>query len=233
MRIFVLLASVIPLLAPVGLAQAETAAQPATATAAEAARVELAAFPQPGKLTYAVIRDGNQIGSQVVTFQRNGDSLTVHTAVRIEVSLLGITIYRFVHSADEEWKAGELARLTSKTNDDGDDRVVDLKLVDGKLKGTYNGLAKEFPTGLIPASFWHPDTVKQTKLLDQVKARYREIKVKDMGLEKITVHGQQIEAHRYSVTGQIKRELWYGPDGRLEKLEFPGKDGSDILVVLR
>jgi Family of unknown function (DUF6134) len=233
MRIFVLLAAVIALALPAGIGRAETGTQPSTQAASDAPRVELAAFPQPGKLTYAVIRDGSQIGSQVVTFQRNGDSLTVHTAVRIEVSLLGITIYRFVHSASEEWTGGELARLTSKTDDDGNDRVVDLKLVDGKLKGTYNGQAKEFPSSVIPASFWHPDTVKQTKLLDQVKARYREIKVKDLGLEKITVRGQQIEAHRYSVTGQIKRELWYGPDGRLEKLEFPGKDGSEILVVLR
>ena len=28
-------------------------------------RVELAAFPQPGKLTYAIMRDGDQIGTQV------------------------------------------------------------------------------------------------------------------------------------------------------------------------
>jgi hypothetical protein len=94
-------------------------------------------------------------------------------------------------------------------------------------------MAKEFPTGVIPASLWHPDTVTQTQLLDQVKARYRQVKVKDMGMEKITSRGQQIQAHRYSMTGQIKRELWYGPDGRLERLEFPGKDGSEILVVLR
>lgn len=232
MRIFVLLASVIPLLAPVSLVQAETAKQP-PATAADAARVELAAFPQPGKLTYAIMRDGDQIGTQVTTFQRNGDSLTVHNAVQIEVSLLGITIYRFVHSADEEWKSGALARLTSKTDDDGDKRVVDLKLVDGKLMGTYNGQTKEFPTGVIPASLWHPDTVKQTQLLDQVKARYRQVKIKDVGLETITIRGEKIQAHHYSMTGQIKRELWYGLDGRLEKMEFPGKDGSEILVVLR
>ena len=233
MRIFVLLAVAVALSLSAGFVRAETAAQPTAKAAPDAPRVELAAFPQPGKLTYAIIRDGSRIGSQVITFQRNGDSLMVHTTVNIKVSLLGITIYRFDHVADEEWKAGELARLTSKTNDDGDSRVVDLKLVDGKLKGTYNGQAKEFPTGVIPASLWHPDTVKQTQLLDQVKARYRQIKVQDMGMQKITSRGQQIEAHHYSMTGQIKRELWYGLDGRLEKMEFPGKDGSEILVVLR
>ncbi len=232
MRIIVLLAAILSFAASPALAQsASTSATPTTAAAEP--RVELAAFPQPGKLTYAVMRDGSKIGSQTVEFQRNGDQLLVLTSVRIEVSLLGITIYRFVHRSEEEWKAGELARLTSNTDDDGDKRVVDLRLVDGKLKGDYNGQAKEFPLGMIPASFWHPASMKQTKLLDQVKARNRQITVKDNGVETITAQGKEIAAHHYTVTGQIKREVWYGPDGRLEKLQFVGKDGSDITMVLR
>ena len=228
MRIIVLLAAILSLAASSALAQSAT---PSAAPAEP--RVELAAFPQPGKLTYAVIRDGDKIGSQIVEFQRNGDQLLVLTSVKIEVSLLGITIYRFVHRSEEEWKGGELARLTSNTDDDGDKRVVDLKLVDGKLKGDYNGQAKEFPLGMIPATFWHPDSMKQTKLLDQVKARNRQITVKDLGTETITAQGKKIEARHFSVSGQIKREVWYGPDGRLEKLQFEGKDGSEIVMVLR
>ena len=229
MRIIVLLAAVLSLAASSALAQSASA----TATPNTEPRVELAAFPQPGKLTYAVIRDGDKIGSQVVEFQRNGDQLLVLTSVRIEVTLLGITIYRFVHRSEEEWKGGELARLTSNTDDDGDKRVVDLRLVNGKLKGVYNGQAKEFPVGMIPATFWHPDSMKQTKLLDQVKARPRQITVKDLGSETITAQGKKIEARHFSVSGQIKREIWYGPDGRLEKLAFEGKDGSEIVMVLR
>jgi Family of unknown function (DUF6134) len=229
MRIIVLLAAVLSLAASSALAQSAST----TATPDTEPRVELAAFPQPGKLTYAVMRDGDKIGSQVVEFQRNGDQLLVLTSVKIEVTLLGITIYRFVHRSEEEWKGGELARLTSNTDDDGDKRVVDLRLVDGKLKGDYNGQAKEFPLGMIPATFWHPASMKQTKLLDQVKARDRQIAVKDLGTETITVQGKKIEARHYLVSGQIKREVWYGPDGRLEKLEFDGKDGSEIVMILR
>jgi len=232
MRNLVMLAAILCLAASSTLAQTASTTATQSAPSAEP-RVELAAFPQPGKLTYAVMRDGDRIGSQIVEFQRNGDQLLVLTSVKIEVSLLGITIYRFVHRSEEEWKAGELARLSTNTDDDGDKRVVDLRLVDGKLKGNYNGQAKEFPLGMIPASFWHPDSMKQTRLLDQVKGRNRQITVKDLGTETITAQGKQLRAHHYSVTGQIKREVWYGPDGRLEKLQFVGKDGSEIEMVLR
>ncbi|HEX6091795.1 MAG TPA: hypothetical protein VFZ07_00500, partial [Dongiaceae bacterium] len=60
MRIIVLLAAVLSLAASSALAQSASA----TATPNTEPRVELAAFPQPGKLTYAVIRDGDKIGSQ-------------------------------------------------------------------------------------------------------------------------------------------------------------------------
>jgi hypothetical protein len=65
MRIIVLLAAILSLAASSALAQSDsTTATPSTAPAEP--RVELAAFPQPGKSDYAVIRDGSRIGSQIV-----------------------------------------------------------------------------------------------------------------------------------------------------------------------
>jgi hypothetical protein len=101
MRIIVLLAAVLSLAASSALAQsASTSATPDTVPAEP--RVELAAFPQPGKLTYAVMRDGRKIGSQVVEYQLSHGQLLVLTSVKIEVSLLGITIYRSSIAARSE-----------------------------------------------------------------------------------------------------------------------------------
>jgi hypothetical protein len=195
--------------------------------------VELAGFPPPGRLEYAVLRDGDQIGKQSVEFIRDGDRLTVRTRVDIAVKFLGITVYLFSHSAEEQWVKGELTKLTSVTDDDGEHRKVDLALEGDVLRGQYNGIAREFAAGMIPASFWHPDTVTQTVLLDQIKGRTRTVEIVDKGIEQITVKGQKIDARHYSMTGQIKRELWYGPDGQLDLLRFPGKDGSEITMKLR
>ena len=35
------------------------------------------------------------------------------------------------------------------------------------------------------------------------------------------------------MTGQIVRDIWYGPDGQIVQVRFPAKDGSQIQVVLR
>jgi co-chaperonin GroES (HSP10) len=194
--------------------------------------VELAAFPPAGRLDYTVLREGDKIGMQRVEFLRQGDKLTVRTHADIAVTLLGITVYQFKHEAEEQWQDGQLVALTSRTDDDGKDRQVDLH-VDGKrLRGIYNGTAVDLPP-LIPASLWHPDTVRQSTLLDQIRARTRQIQIVDKGEENVLVKGRTVSAHHYSMTGEIKREIWYGPGGQVVQVTFPAKDGSEIKLVLR
>jgi len=204
------------------------APMPATAT-----DLALASFPPAGRLDYKVTRQGDDIGTQSVEFIRDGDRLTVRTHVDIAVAMLGITMFRFTHVAEEQWQGGRLMQITSQTNDDGEPRKVDLRLDGDRLRGTYNGRAVDYPASLIPASLWHPATVQQTVLLDPIKGRDRNVTIADKGEEPIKVRGQTVTAHHYSITGQIMREIWYGPDGQVVQVRFPAKDGSQINVLLR
>ncbi len=203
---------------------------PAPAGSSELA---LASFPPPGRLDYRVIRDGDDIGTQSVEFIRKDDRLTVRTRVDIVVTLLGIPVYRFTHEAEEQWQDDRLASLTSRSDDDGETRQVALRRDGDRLRGTYNGRALDHPGTMIPASLWHPGTVAQTVLLDTVKGRNRQVSVADKGQETVEVRGQPVTAHRYQLSGQIVRDIWYGPDGQIVQIHFPGKDGSQIALVLR
>ncbi|MGH6927665.1 MAG: DUF6134 family protein [Dongiaceae bacterium] len=193
----------------------------------------LASFPPTGRLEYQVIRDGDEIGTQSVEFIRKDDSLTVRTRVNIAVTMLGITVYRFTHAAEEQWQNGQLTAFASKSNDDGEPRDVALKREGDRLRGTYNRRTVDLPATRIPASLWHPATVHQTILLDPIKGRDRQVAVVDKGMETIKVKGQPIQAHRYAMSGQIVRDIWYGPDGQIVQVRLPGKDGSQIQLVLR
>jgi len=193
----------------------------------------LATFPPAGRLDYQVVREGDDIGTQSVEFIRSGDRLTVRTHVNIVVTVLGIPVFRFTHEAEEQWQNGRLTAFKSKSNDDGEPRDVALRLDGDRLRGTYNGRTLDLPGSLIPASLWRPDTVHQTVLLDPIKGRDRQVSVADRGLEKVKVRGQLVDAHHYAMTGQITRDIWYGPDGQIVQVRFPAKDGSQVQVVLR
>lgn len=193
----------------------------------------LASFPPAGRLDYKVIRDGDDVGTQSVEFIRKDDLLIVKTRVKIVVTLLAIPVYRFTHEAEEQWRNGQLVRFTSKSNDDGEPRDVVLDLVGDRLKGIYNRRTLDYPADMIPASLWHPDTVRQTVLLDPIKGRDRQVTVTDKGRETIKIKGQAVSAHHYALRGQVVRDVWYGPDGQVVQVRFPAKDESEIEVVLR
>jgi hypothetical protein len=214
----------------IGLIFALLATWPAAAASNDLA---LATFPPAGRLDYKVVREGNDIGTQSVEFIRSGDRLTVRTHVNILVTVLGIPVFRFTHDAEEQWQNGQLTAFKSKSNDDGEPRDVALRLEGDRLRGTYNRRTLDLPASLIPASLWRPDTVQQSVLIDPIKGRDRQVTIVDEGIEKIKIRGQALEAHHFAMTGQIVRDIWYGPDGQIVQVHFPAKDGSQIQVVLR
>jgi uncharacterized protein DUF6134 len=192
-------------------------------------------FPAPGRLEYSVIRDNECIGAETVEFKADHDKYLVKTSADISLKVVFelITAYRFKHRSEEVWVDGKLVSVTSRTDDNGKRKILDVKREGELLKVSYNGKLRELPGGSIPASFWHPDTPLQTLFLDPVSGKPRRVSIEDIGVESIKIGSQELEAHHYSITGDIKRELWYAPDGKLLKYSFPAKDDSIIWVVLQ
>src|SRR5688572_23694780 len=79
-----------------------------------------------GTYVYQVMRDGEVVGEQRADFERRGNDLSVITDVRINVTLLGISVYDFSQRIEEKWAQGVLMELRSVADDDGNHRTVRL-----------------------------------------------------------------------------------------------------------
>ena len=201
--------------------------------AAAGSDLALASFPPSGRLDYKIVRNGSEVGFDSVEFVRSGDQLTVRMHIKIAVSFLGFTLYHFTHEAEERWIGGRLVSLASRTDDDGEPRQVAFKLDGDRLRGSYNGRVRDYPSTLIPASLWNPETVHRSVLLDPFRGRDRQVTVVDKGEETIKSKGEAVTAHHYAITDKTTRDVWYGSNGQLVQVRFAAKDGSEILVVLR
>jgi hypothetical protein len=194
---------------------------------------ELSALPSTGRFDYEVIREGERIGSHSVVFRHEGHRLAIATRTDIAVEMLGITLFRFRYEAEEEWVDGQLSRLASRTDNDGERLAVDLARADGRLRGACNGMVLDLPADLLPISVWHPDFVRRSVIFDQYKCVTRRVRATDHGVESIFAGAQNVAARRYAVTGELRREIWYGPEGQTVRVLFPAKDGSEIAFVMR
>lgn len=183
---------------------------------------------QSGIYVYQVLRNGEVVGEQRADFQRRGDELQVVTEVRINVTLLGLTVYDFTQRIEEHWEKGVLMALTSVSVDDGDTRNVKLARDGDRLVGTYDGKRRDLPGNLIPTTLWNSAVVEQSSVLETVKGRERSFSLAQKGVEKVKLPSGEVAARHFVFTGDFSREAWYDESGVLVASQMEAKDGSII-----
>ncbi|MBF0168593.1 MAG: hypothetical protein HQL45_13285 [Alphaproteobacteria bacterium] len=193
-------------------------------------------LPPEGVLNFWVVRDGSLIGTHVMKFKENGAKIDVDILTDVKVKLAFVTVYKFWHEGREQWQDGQLVGLQSKTDDDGIPHDLTVVRLGDRFKSTDKGKAVfDSDASILPASLWHPGIVKpsKTSVLNTLDGTEMAIQTVLAGEEQVKGTKGPVMAKHYVISGQLKRELWFDPDGVLVKVRFKGKDGSDIQYVLR
>jgi len=187
----------------------------------------------PSDLSFTVLRNGSPVGTHAYKFNGEGDNTKVDITTDIKVKIAFITAYRFEHKASEEWSGGKMVATSTVTNDDGTDHV--LKVGNGGNELIINGDGKETRArvGVMPASLWHPDTVKRPILLNTLDGHMMKVFSKKVGVEDVAVNGKTVPATHFVMSGELERELWFDDSGTLVQVRFKGSDGSEIVYVLK
>src|SRR3546814_11743349 len=81
-------------------------------------------FSQASGWRFLVLRHGEPIGTQRMTFSRRGDDSVVEVAIDIPVDVLGITGSRSPHRAEEVWRGGHLGWMAADTDSDSTRRCA-------------------------------------------------------------------------------------------------------------
>jgi hypothetical protein len=187
-----------------------------------------AAPPSGGVLDFTVTRNGSPVGRHEMLFRNDADGLKIDIRTNVAVKIAFITAYRFEHEGHEIWQGGSLARLWSKTNDDGTAHVLDVSAAGAALNVMADGRPAEAAPVSIPASLWNESILTQRSILNTLDGSRMAIAVSDLGPETVMVQGRAVPARHYAVTGDLQRELWYDAANVLVKVRFKAKDGSDI-----
>ena len=221
------------------------AAGPATGVAADD-------FPYGNTHSFAVYRNGQQIGSHTLAFQGTGQQRAVTTSIDFAVKALGLTVYRYSHRGNEVWNGSMLQSIDTKTDDNGKQFTMRARHDGSRLAverkggdmafGTSandqgfqrNGTAVEtLPSTLLPSTHWNLDQVKQSTLLNTQYGTPSKVQITKLGRETIKTSSRSIEATHYRYTGDISMDQWFDDRGRWVKAAFKAFDGSEIEYILQ
>lgn len=188
-------------------------------------------------INYLIWRNGEDIGRHRVSFKTDDDKLIVEADAEIEIKAWFLTVYTFRQKVTETWKDGRLIRFVSRTDDDGRSYLVDGRAIEGgfivshkegRIGGEY--LA---PENVVPASYWHPMTVRQQQLIDPKTGKLLRIKIKLSGKEPVQTTDGMVAARKFKVKGDVTATLWYDSKDRLTQAWYHApEDGSLVKYQL-
>ena len=184
-------------------------------------------------MVFDVLRDGSKIGEHRLDFERQDDILKVSVETEMQVTFAFVPVFRYEHKRIERWSDGELESLAGMTNDDGQTYEISIVRKEGHYSRTVNGSEEEIPGPVAVASLWSRDRLSAGKLFSAVSDKVYRVSSNPLGWEIIEARGGEIEAEHVKLSGEIDRDLWYGPSGELLKLRYENEDGETFEFVRR
>jgi len=183
-------------------------------------------------VNFAVMRNGEQIGTNKISVGHDGAETTVQDDTHIAVGLGVITLYHYDQNETERWAAGRLVALNARTDDNGTKLSTSAKVEDGKLVIHAGDKVREAPPTTVPISFWNPLLVASDEAVDPKDGTVQPMKVIDRGEESLLIQGKQRSAHHYQIVTPFPEDVWYDGNNQLVQLELKGSDGSTIRYQL-
>jgi len=201
------------------------------AGAAVTASGAVAALPLPssGTLAFRLMRHGREIGRHVLTFERQGDALTVLIAVDAQVSFMSIPVVRYRHRGVEKWQGGTLIGVVGETDKNAEREWVNARrtgeglVVLGSRTSRY--IAPEPAYG---TTYWNKRMLDgpMISLEDGVLLRP---KVAIRPAESIRLaSGGTVTADHYNLSGAFDVDVWYDRSDTWAGLSFDVADGSNV-----
>lgn len=191
------------------------------------------AAPPPAQLAFTVLRDGSEVGSHTLRVRTDGGDTDVSVDTAVVVRIAMVPVYRFEHHGKEHWQGSQLQTLSSETNDDGTHHTVSAVLSGADLAVTGDGSTAHLAAATLPASLWTERAMHEASLMNTLDGHLMPVTVEDLGGETVHARGQEIPARHYRVSGELRREVWYDPQGLLVQMRFKAKDDSEIRYVLK
>jgi len=180
----------------------------------------LAHYQSINILEYELFRNDQSIGYHNFEFTRSNNALKVKSIINFKISKLGIDLYKYEGSTEEDYEGDQLVKFSSKTNQNKKikNTVILFDKVKNKLiiSGSENQLIapSDYPVG----TWWNHEIVQSKVQISGVSGRIIDQKVIFLGKEQINLNGEQFDALRFNFKSTDKNlpekkrlniDVWY------------------------
>jgi hypothetical protein len=178
----------------------------------------------PGRLEFAVTRNGEPFGTHTIVVTEANGELSVRNAVALRAGVGPLTVFRFEHECTERWRAGALQAMQCETLEDGRRTEMTASRTGAGIRVMGSSGATTFPADALPATWWTTSVLNRNRLIDAETGEAMPITVSRRGTETLTIGGQSVRTTRYLIQGTIAMDIWYDEQGRWVRTAFTARN---------
>ena len=170
------------------------------------------------KIEFDIYRNNKNIGKHVFSFKKENDELLVESEINFIIKKLGVTLYQYHVKGVEVYKNGILTRFNSKTNQNGKEKYVNMKLENEQFIIDGSSYKGKTSTNYLLGTWWNHSIVEAPAQISAVSGRIIEQKVTFLGKEKINIDGKSYNALHFNFSSSDKNlskdkklntDVWY------------------------
>jgi hypothetical protein len=181
------------------------------------------------RLSFLVLRNGDKIGEQIMSFEEAGGELTARTSVELTVKLGPVPVFRYRHEATERWTQDRFASLQTETNANGKLIRVSAERDGDRIQiAPAAGAPLTAPPQTLPFTHWNRRISAAPVFNPQDGKLLRETAVGPTpGLVRLA-DGSSVPASKFVFRGDASIEDWYDEAGLWTGLVGRLNDGSTV-----
>jgi len=170
-------------------------------------------------IEFDIYRNNKNIGKHIFSFKKKDGQIAIESEINFEIKKFGVVLYKYHVKGTEYYKKGELIKFNSKTNQNGKEKYVNLKLVDKDeyiIDGSsYKGKA---PTSYLLGTWWNHEIVESEAQISAVSGRIIKQKVTFLGKEEIKIGDKIYKTLHFNFASTDKKlakdkklntDVWY------------------------
>ena len=170
------------------------------------------------RIEFDILRNNKHIGKHIFSFKKLNDQLSVASEINFEIKKFGIVLYRYHVKGTEYFKEGELIKFNSKTNQNGKEKYVNIKLENEELVVDGSSFKGKVPNDYLVGTWWNHSIVKAEAQISAVSGRIIKQKVTFLGRETININNKTYNTLHFNFSSTDKKldkdkklntDVWY------------------------
>ena len=173
------------------------------------------------RIEFDIYRNNKHIGEHIFSFTKSNSKISIESEINFIIKKLGIVLYKYHVKGKEVYQDGKLIKFNSKTDQNGKEKYVNLKLENDQFIIDGSSYKGKTSINYVLGTWWNHSIVEADAQISAVSGRIIEQKVTFLGKETIKIGNKNYKTLHFNFSSTDKKlkkdkklntDVWYEED---------------------